>query len=164
MIRHARLFAVVTSLTSLVVPVVQPGRSGAASPGTWGVERWSGKTGTDPDAPSVDQSHVSPTTVGYLDGLAAPADRPGNARVRPVETSVFSVTATLTDYVLEDDSDYHLVLRDAQGRTMIVEIPEPACVGDTSPFRGAITQARADFDGRLAATTSFKTANVAVRV
>src|SRR5437879_762852 len=47
---------------------------------------------------------------------------------------------------------------------MIVEIPDPACVGASSPFRNSISQARADFDGKLAATTSFKTANVPVRV
>jgi hypothetical protein len=43
-----------------------------------------------------------------------------------VETTVFSVTATLTDDKLEDDSDYHLMLRDPQGRTMTAEIPRGA--------------------------------------
>jgi len=56
------------------------------------------KTGTDPDAGSVDTSKVAPTTVGYLDGLAAPASTPQNGRVAPVETTVWSVTATLTRY------------------------------------------------------------------
>ena len=48
---------------------------------------------------------MSPTTVGYLDGLAAPGSTPPNNRVAPVETTVWSVTATLTQYGLEDDSD-----------------------------------------------------------
>jgi hypothetical protein len=43
-----------------------------------------------------------------------------------VETTVFSATATLTDDKLEDDSDYQLMLRDPQGRTMTAEIPRGA--------------------------------------
>ena len=39
---------------------------------------------------------------------------------------MFSVTATLTDYELEDDSEYHLGLRGPQGRTMTVETPRAA--------------------------------------
>src|SRR2546422_10345466 len=105
-------FAAVLFLTvNVLVPALVP-RAGASSTGTCGIERWSVKTGTDPDAGTVDQSQVSPTTVAYLDSLAVPASRPANARVRPVETTVYSVTATLTDYKLEDDSDYHVVLAD----------------------------------------------------
>jgi hypothetical protein len=162
--RGRRMFFAVMFVTTVLSNVARAAPVEAASTGTCGVERWSVKTGTDPDAGTVDQAHPSPTTVGYLDGLPAPASRPANARVRPVETTVYSVTATLTDYVMEDDSDYHLVLRDPQGRSMIVEIPDPGCVGQSSPFRPAISQARADFDGKLSATTGFKTANVAVRV
>jgi len=163
--RRHRLSWLVLLLVTLAAPgVVSAAPAGAASTGTCGVERWSVKTGTDPDAAKVDQSKVSPTTVGYLDGLAAPASTPANGRVAPVETTVWSVTATLTAYVLEDDSDYHLILQDAQGRTMITEIPDPGCVGPSSPFAAAISQSRSDFDGHFSAGTAFKAANVAVRV
>ena len=42
---------------------------------------------------------------------------------------MFRVSATLTEFKLEADSDYHLVLSDGAGHTMISEIPDPACVG-----------------------------------
>jgi hypothetical protein len=38
-------------------------------------------------------------------------------RVPPTET-VFVLNATLTEYKLEDDSDYHVVLQDSGGKTM----------------------------------------------
>src|SRR5437879_12232484 len=47
---------------------------------------------------------------------------------------------------------------------MILEIPPPACVADTSPFKNAITATRAKFDAAYTASTSFKTANVPVTV
>lgn len=152
-----------------------PGSSATPSPGptptpsplptiSCGVERWSVKTGTDPDAGSVNTAALTPTTVAALDGQTKPGSLPDNARLAPTETTVYAVTATLTLYKREDDSDYHLVLNDASGNTMIVEIPHPACVGDGSPFKSAITSTRAKFDATYTATTSFKAANVPVTV
>jgi len=47
---------------------------------------------------------------------------------------VFSVHATLTKFKMETgDSDYHLVLDDGQGHTMIAETPSTDCIG-SSPF------------------------------
>ncbi|MDQ1647584.1 MAG: hypothetical protein QOJ50_3768 [Cryptosporangiaceae bacterium] len=77
---------------------------------------------------------------------------------------MYQLHATLTQYKLEADSDYHLVLADAAGRTMISEIPDPACVGPGSPLASSITKARSEFDARYTPTTSFKTANVPVTV
>ena len=60
---------------------------------------------------------------------------------------VFVVNATLTQFKKEsDDSDYHLVLSDAAGKTMIAEIPHPDCVASSSPFLTSITNARAAFN------------------
>ena len=129
-----------------------------------GVERWPVKTGTDADANLVNLNSITATTVAALSALPAPSSKPDNNRVQPTETSVFVLTATLTGYKLEDDSDYHIVLQDSGGETMIVEIPLPACVGPGSPFLAAITNARSQFNARLTATTSFKTASIPVQI
>lgn len=135
-----------------------------ATTGSCGVERWSVKTGTDPDAGLVDLAHPVQQTIAYLDSLTPPATLPANARVQPTETTVFIVNATLVEYKLETDSDYHLVLKDAAGNTMIAEIPDPACVGAGSPFASGIQNARTEFDSQYAVTTSFQTADIPVRV
>lgn len=86
----------------------------------------------------------------------------------PTETSVFVIDAMLTDYKLKTgssgDSDYHLVLKDQNGKTMVAEIPSPACVDAGSPFAAQIAAARAKFDAQLTANSSFQTANIPVRV
>ena len=133
-----------------------------ASSGSCGVERWSVKTGTDADVGLVDLNSSSATTIAALRALTAPATLPSNNRVAPTETTQFVLAATLTEYKLETDSDYHLVIKDASGNTMIAEIPDPACVGSGSPFTGGIQTARAEFDNKYSATTSFKTANIPV--
>ncbi|HEY6972070.1 MAG TPA: Ig-like domain-containing protein [Candidatus Angelobacter sp.] len=129
-----------------------------------GVERWSVKTGTDPDAGLVNLNSSTPTTIAAMRALTAPNPIPSNNRVAPTETTVWVINATLTLYKLENDSDYHLVIQDASGNTMITEIPSPSCVGSTSPFLPSIQNARAKFDAQLTATTSFQTANIPVQV
>lgn len=62
----------------------------------------------------------------------------------------------------ESDSDYHLVIQDSAGRTMIVELPATNCVGAGSPFGPGISRARNQFDARFTATTSFKTTSTPV--
>src|SRR5205823_5039815 len=130
---------------------------------TCGVERWSVKTGTDSDAKQINLSNTTPTTIATLTALPAPSPIPSNNRVQPTETTVFSIAATLTVYKREDDSDYHLVISDGNGHTMITEIADPQCVGAGSPLLQGIQNARNEFDARLRATTSFKTANLVVR-
>src|SRR5229473_3696946 len=129
-----------------------------------GVERWPVKTGTDADSRLVNLNSATSATIASLVMLPTPANLPQNNRVQPTETTVFVVNATLTLYKLEPDSDYHLVLSDSAGKTMIVEIPSPTCVGSTSPFAAAISNARSQFNARLTATTSFKTASTSVQV
>jgi len=129
-----------------------------------GVERWSVKTGTDADSGLVNLNNLTPTTIANLVALPAPPNKPENNRVQPTETTEFTLNATLTQYKLEDDSDYHLVLSDAAGKTMIAEIPSPDCVGSGSPFTPGIANARSEFNARLTATTSFQTASTPVQV
>jgi len=129
-----------------------------------GVERWSVKTGTDADIGLVHLTSSSNTTIAAMRAPAAPSPIPANNRVAPLETTQWIINATLTVYKLESDSDYHLVLQDANGLTMIGEIPSPTCVGSGSPFLSGITNARNEFNARFTATTSFQTANIPVKV
>jgi hypothetical protein len=133
----------------------------APAAGQCGTERWSVKTGTDSDAASVNLT--SPQTMAITDLIALPNPGP-DARLSPTEDTVYVVNATLTDYKIEGDSDYHLVLMDDQGNTMIAEIPSPSCVDSSSPFASQISNARSQFDAQFQASSSFQTANVPVQV
>ena len=86
-----------------------------------GVERWSVKTGTDSKAATINLNSSSSTTIAHLRSLTAPNPIPSTSRVSPAETTQWVINATLTKYKLEGDSDYHLVIADSSGRTMIVE-------------------------------------------
>ncbi len=129
-----------------------------------GVERWSVKTGTDADVGKVNLGSSSSNTIATMRGWPAPNPIPLSNRVSPYETTVWVLNATLTQYKLEDDSDYHLVLSDASGNTLIAEIPLPACVGSSSPFLSKITTARNTFNGKYTPTGSFQTANIPVQI
>lgn len=133
-----------------------------------GQERWSVKTGTDSGASQVGVANSQPANISDLIALQPPDPPPTDTRFDPTENTVFVVNATLTDYKFESgrtgDSDYHLVLMDDQGNTMIAEIPSPSCVGPSSPFLAQITNARAQFDAQLTAIRSFQTANIPVQV
>src|SRR5215469_17490931 len=106
---------------------------------------------------STCRSRNAPRSLILL-ALAPPSPLPTDSRFAPTENTVFVVDATLTDFKFETgstgDSDYHLVLQDDQGNTMVAEIPFPGCVGATSPFAGQIASARAKFDAQFTATSS----------
>jgi hypothetical protein len=129
-----------------------------------GVERWNVKTGVDPDANFIKLASITPTTISGMVAIATPALLPENSRVAPVETKVWVLNATLREYVRAYDSDYHMVLTDEAGRTMIAEIPAPNCVGPSSPFAAGIANARSQFNAKFTPTTFFQTANVPVQV
>lgn len=136
--------------TSSQPPASTPVESDGGVPGRCGRERWAVKTGTDGTASSIDAASVTDTTVTALRALGAPSESTlsmhGFDRIAPVELTVYRVRATLTGYKREADSDYHLVIADASGQTMIAEVPSPSCVGATSPFRPAIAAARRAVD------------------
>ena len=129
-----------------------------------GTERWPVKVGDDPDAGQVDIKVSQPTTIATLDALPAPVTRPEDSRTGATERTVFVLEATLYAYKLETDGDYHLALRGPGGQTLIAEIPDPACVGASSPFLADVRKARAEFDQRLKAYRRFRHANLKVRV
>lgn len=154
----ARGLAIATlSLAFGLQPIAAP------ADGACGIERWSVKTGSDADSGRIDLAHVVPSSVEELTRLPKPATLPSDSRIAPTETTVFAVTARLTVYKREDDSDYHAVIS-SSGSTMITEFADPACVSSTSPLLDQIRAARAQFDARLSAGTSFKTANSLVTV
>ncbi|HEY2030813.1 MAG TPA: hypothetical protein VGH20_16565 [Myxococcales bacterium] len=142
-----------------------PNRS--ATTGTCGVERWAVKTGTDAAASQVNLTPKS-TTIASLRAIAAPSTL-GTTSTRfttagSPEIQVFRLTnVTLTEYKIETDSDYHLVLSDGTN-TMIAEIPDPACV-PSGPWVSSVKTARAAFDAKFpSVTSSFKVANVVATV
>ena len=139
---------------------------------TCGVERWSVKVGTDPDAPLVNSNSPIKTTIADLITLPAPATPPDNSRVLPTEGNLYVVNATMTFFKKETDVDYHIVIQDDQGRTMVTEIPSPACILSptsprqliSSPFSEGITTARAKFDSMFTATNTFQQVSVPVQI
>jgi hypothetical protein len=143
--------------TSITVTII------SSSP-SCGVERWAVKTGIDADVLLVDVSRITPSTISLLQAITRPVSLPNNSRASEQEKTVFAILGTLTLYKLEDDSDYHLVIKDEANNTIITEVPCPCCVGATSPFASAIAQARSKFDARFTATRNFQTADVPVLI
>ena len=112
-------------------------------------ERWSVKTGADAGAANlVTQVPVAGTIAGMV-AFAVPAVRPPDARAPGAEETVWELNATLTGYKHESDGDYHLVIADGQGNTMIAEIPDPAALAPGSFFTEQITAARQAFDNQF---------------
>jgi hypothetical protein len=112
-------------------------------------QRWAVKTGADAGAANlVTQVPVAGTIAGLI-ALAVPAVLPQDARSPGAEETVWELTATLTGYKHESDGDYHLVIADGQGNTMIAEIPDPAALAPGSFFAQQITAARQAFDNQF---------------
>lgn len=60
------------------------------------------------------------------------------------EFVTFQVVADVIAFKLEEDRDFHIVLRGSSGETMIAEIPAPSCVRE-SRVEAEIRSARAAF-------------------
>jgi len=133
-----------TSVPGEAVPGMAERRIGGPTT-TCGVERWAVKTGIDPDAAKINTTPVD-STIASLS--ADKAQRSPTTRVAPVETTEYRVTANLVLYKIEADSDYHLVLDDGKGHTMIAEIPAPSCVGN-GPLKVQMALVRQTFDAKF---------------
>jgi hypothetical protein len=151
------------------------GRSGASSSeeeeelssGSCGVERWAVKTGSDASASLVQQTPQD-TTIGALSAIPVPAgfgpNSPRFTYAGSPEIQAYRLTnITLVEFKMEADSDYHLVLKDGTGATMIAESPYPGCVSG-GPFATQISAVRSAIDAKYAVTTSFQTVNDTVTV
>ena len=112
------------------------------------------KEGSDADRFKVSTT-VTATTLGYLLGRPKPSSYPQSSRIAPTELHTWQLTAVLTQYKIQGDSDIHMVLKDSAGRTMIAEIPYGACVPSTSRWRSAIASARATFTYLYPVSTSW---------
>lgn len=129
---------------------------GAMHSGTChGAERWAIKTGADAEggAASVALDHPRRTTIEALSALVPSRGQTGALlsceRDAPVEKTYYE----LRDVVLvgvrsERDCDLHLVLSDGE-HTMVAELPSPAMVAESSPWRGRIARVRAAFEERF---------------
>ena len=115
----------------IVVLVFLPGRTLAQCSG----ERWPVKIGTDADAGLVNLSSTTATTIAALSAIATPSPLPDNGRVQPTETRVWVLNATLVKYAQSFDSDYHMVVVDDAGHTMIIEFPHPLAWALAVPSR-----------------------------
>ena len=118
-----------------------------------GTERWTVKVGADPDAGALDTSKVHHTTLQYLVELPKPSHLPEDSRVNATERTVWEVQAQIIKYKPEADGDFHVVIADAQGHTMIVELPDSDCLNG-SPFRKLANAARKHFEERFPPTKS----------
>jgi hypothetical protein len=131
--------------------------------GSCGVERWAVKTGTDSTSNLVNLSPHD-TTIASMRTLAMPSSIPSTTRVpNSAETQAWRISATLTLFKLETDSDFHLVLSDASGATMIAEIPSPSCDAG-SVWSTQIAHSRSAMTAKFTPSSSFQTANVSVIV
>ena len=129
--------AVAVVLIAAGIASAQPTRQEMSAIPLCGTERWTVKTLQD--RPKLLPVHT--TTIAYLTSLPAPSLLP-DTRL-PFERHIFRVRARVGLIRLGDDQDFHVVLSDAQGRTMIAESPAPGCTsGATANRRRQMAAAR----------------------
>lgn len=128
-------------LATLILTLILLGRAPAAQT-SCGTARWDVKTLTDAAAGSVDFTGRD-ATVEELSALPVPGPTKIHTPRYPAETATYRVSGRLVGFKLETDSDIHVVLAGTSGATMIVEIPDPSCIGTVK--HAEISQARADF-------------------
>lgn len=109
-------------------------------------QRWAVKTGADAGAANLVGQSPTATTIADMRAQAVPAVLPPDDRSPGVEETVWQLDATLSGYKHESDGDYHLVIADDQGNTMIAEIPDPSALASGSFFAQQIASARQAFD------------------
>ncbi|MBV9440830.1 MAG: hypothetical protein JOZ24_12640 [Candidatus Eremiobacteraeota bacterium] len=115
-----------------------------------GKERWPVKTLSDGAAPNVVLTPL-PSSVASLVSASTPPSPLDDSRA-PLEMQAVTVDAQLVGYKEEMvDHDFHIVLRDpGTNDTMIVEIPDPQCVGVCASVAGAqIATARSSFSSTM---------------
>jgi hypothetical protein len=125
-------------------------------------ERWPVKVAADADAASIITAPM-PTTIAVLRSLPATRPLPQDRRVRPLETTTYSLTATIVEYRIESDGDAYVILADESGRTLVAELPAEPCSSD-SRFAAQLASVRHAFDVRFAATPFFQSTRTPVEI
>lgn len=126
------------------------------------LERGPVKVAADAEAASIELLFF-PTTIEALRAVPPPRPLPQDGRVAPVETTIHDVIGTMTAYRLAPDGSIHIVLADEAGRTIVAQIPDPACVAG-SRFANDIRFARQQFSSRFRAEASFTEVRVPLEV
>ncbi len=115
-----------------------------------GVERWDIKVLTDSDVTNVNFIPV-PTTVDSLINIIVPNHTSGTPRMAGIEDQVYKIRCHITIKKIESDDDYHLVVSDTFGNTMIVEVPDPLCSSvSASAYVNQFISARTFVDTNIA--------------
>src|SRR5919197_837060 len=111
-----------------------------------GVERWSVKTLTDPDAMRVDVSNVIPTTIAALNGFATRCAGLPDGRTFAEEFRVYEVVGIVQLTRNEKDRDVHVALADLiePTKTIVVEVVDPPCAA-TSPLTTMLPNAKVQY-------------------
>jgi hypothetical protein len=126
----------------------------AVCEGLCGCFRWAAKTGMD--GPSLASATPQNVNIGMLAKIKVPGEfRSQQActdyfdkRVAPTEQTVFTLqNVGISQYAFEDDNDFHVVLVDQRGRTIVSEIPDPNCIVTSvgSELRAAVQKVRTRF-------------------
>ncbi|MDQ2817911.1 MAG: hypothetical protein M3T49_06835 [Candidatus Eremiobacteraeota bacterium] len=117
-----------TTAASPTPPGPSPSATCTIPPPELKYRRWNVKVGADADASRVDLTPKA-TTLNALRLLKSPpSPRPQNNRLAPTELSVYRLNnVKLIDIKRAADRDYHLVLKDSNGWTMLAENPDPTC-------------------------------------
>ena len=139
-------------------PAAPPDKPGTSAARPRDRDRWKIKTASDVEAQEIDRTPVK-STIEKLLALPRPLDMPLDGsnpffqehRARPAETSVFSVEADIVDCRLMPDGDYRVTVRGASGKTVVLEMPNPApeFVDPASKFAADMKAARGQFDTKF---------------
>jgi hypothetical protein len=157
----AALLGVLASTTWAPATSAATGGFPQTACGDW---RWAVKTGADASRLKVDR-HAVTVTVRYLRTRPKPSAYPQDRRIRPTELHTFQIDRVrLVAFKEEDDSDYHLIIKDSAGRTIITEIPAPRCVRAISPWRTDIASVRSYFNHHYAVTRYWKDAHATIDI
>jgi hypothetical protein len=113
------------------------------------------KTATDPGASGIEWAHPVSTTIAELGGVARPSSRREEERVAPVETTAYVLRdVRLSRYKVEEDGDYHLVLEDGAGGSLIAEAVDARCVPETA-LREKMIRVRQALEAKLPVSRKF---------
>lgn len=129
-----------------------------------GKERWLVKVGKDKDAAKV-TTEIKQTNVAELIAIGAPIN-PNirrDSRYAPAETTLYQISGRLVVIKREADQDYHLVIQDNKGRTMIVESPAGSCAKG-SRFEKEISQVHRQLNAKYHIRSKKKKPNDLVTV